>query len=207
MKALIIADLQNDYYSLGPLAIQGVDDILPIANQLAASDYFDVVVATQDWHPANHKSFAANHYWRYPGQEMDLNGVNQRLWGIHGVQESLGADFIEELNLDVIDKIVQKGQNPEVDSYSPFFDNNKEQASDLANFLQEHKVEQVFILGVATEYTVAYTAKDALALGFQTFIVEDACKACNWEAEDGAKALQELEKAGVVLLDSDQLIL
>lgn len=207
MKALILADLQNDYYSLGPLAIQGVDDILPIANQLAASDYFDVVIATQDWHPANHKSFAANHYWRYPGQEIELNGVTQRLWGIHGVQESLGADFISELDLKAIDKVVQKGQNPEVDSYSPFFDNNKQPASDLADFLKEKAIEQVFILGVATEYTVAHTALDALSLGFQTFIIEDACKACNWEAEDGKKALQQLEEAGAVLLNSDQLIL
>ena len=207
MKALLLVDLQNDFYTLGASAIPGVDEIIPIANQLMQSGYFDCIVATQDWHPATHQSFAANHYFRYPKQRVDINGSSQLLWGMHGIQDSYGADLIDDLKLDKIDKIVQKGQNEAIESYSPFFDNAQNIASDLADYLHDKAVEQVFILGVPLEYSVKYTALDSVKLGFQTFLLEDACRPIHYEEGAFEEALKEMQAQDVSFLDSDQLIL
>lgn len=207
MKALIIVDLQNDFCANGVLEIEHADEVIAIANQLMASRYFDLIIATQDWHPANHKSFAANHVFRYPGQIVEINGINQRLWPMHCVQESFGADFSSEFESDKVDKIVQKGTNPEMDAYSAFYDNEKRQQTDLADLLKEKSVQQVFVMGLATEYSVKETALDANNLGFETFLIEDACRAANWDENDGQKAIHEIQECGVTLLDADQLIL
>lgn len=207
MKALLLIDLQNDFYTLGSSAISGVDEIIPIANQLMQSGYFDCIVATQDWHPATHQSFAANHYFRYPKQRVDINGSSQLLWGMHGIQDSYGADLIDDLKLDKIDKIVQKGQNETIDSYSPFFDNAQNPASDLVGYLRNKAIEQIFILGVPLEYSVKYAALDAVKLGFQTFLLEDACRPINYEDGASEQAIKIMQSQGVTFLDSDQLIL
>jgi len=207
MKALIVVDLQNDFCSNGVLEVKDAESIIPIANQLMASGYFDVVVATQDWHPADHKCFAANHHFRYPGQVVEINGIPQQLWAMHCVQGAYGAKLTDELNLDTIDKIIQKGSNKEIDTFSGFRDNKKENPTELEDYLKKAAVQQVFILGLATEYSVKHTALDAVDLGFKTFLIEDACRAVNLEESDGANAIQEMQEADITLLDSDQLVL
>ncbi|MBV6654923.1 MAG: isochorismatase family protein, partial [Mameliella sp.] len=125
MKALICVDIQNDFCPGGALEVKEGDQVIPVTNELM--DAYDLVVATQDWHPGNHKSFAAMHPWRYPGNVIDLNGLEQILWPIHCVQDSFGAEFAPGLNTDGFEKIFQKGTDPEVDSYSGFFDNGHRQ--------------------------------------------------------------------------------
>lgn len=207
MKALIVTDLQNDFGSFGVQQIKGIQDILPIANQLIQSNYFDCIIASRYWYPANHPIFAANHYFRYPNQEIEINGHLQRLWAIHCVQESFGAAFIDELQIDKVDKIISKGTHIENVHYSAF--NHKfPEESELNTYLKAASIHEVFIVGVATEFGVKQTALDAQALGFQTFVLEDACRAANLDhPNDGQLALQELQQANITLLDSDQLIL
>lgn len=207
MKALLLMDLQNDFGSFGVLEIKGSARILAIANQLIHSGYFDCIVATQYAHPANHKSFAANHFFRYPKQMVAIEGIEQRLWAIHCVEGSFGADFMPDLELSKVDKIIDRMIDTSRPSYSCFDHNNIGETA-LNQYLQEQKVEEVFFLGVNTEYAIKDSALDAQKLGFKTFLLEDACLAANLDTEnDGQAALHELQKAGILLLDSDQLIL
>ena len=203
MKALILVDIQNDFCPGGALAVEEGDQVVPVANALMPK--FDMVVATQDWHPANHGSFAANHPWRRPGQVIDLNGLPQVLWPIHCVQESFGAEFVQDLETEAIDKIFVKGTDPEIDSYSGFFDNGHRKATGLGDFLKAQGVEEVYVLGLATDYCVKFTALDALELGFKTNLVVDACRGVNLEPGDVDKAIQEMEEKGVTLLHSDSI--
>lgn len=208
MKALLLIDLQNDFGNFGVLQIQGAAKMVGIANQLINTAYFDTIIATQYAHAADHKSFAANHFFRYPNQIVAIEGVEQRLWPIHCVEGSFGAEFIDALNVSKVDKIIQRAIHLTRPSYSCFNNNNAPIAdSELAHYLQEQKVEEVFFLGVNTEYGIKDSALDAQELGFKTFLLEDACLAANLDSkEDGSQAILELQKAGVVFLDSDQLI-
>jgi nicotinamidase/pyrazinamidase len=207
MKALFLMDLQNDFGSFGVLEVKETAKILAIANQLIHSGYFDCIIATQYAHPADHKSFAANHFFRYPNQIVAIEGVEQRLWSIHCVEGSFGADFMNGLELANVDKIIHRAIDTTRPSYS-CFDNNNIVETELTQYLKTQKVEEVFFLGVNTEYAIKDSALDAQKLGFKTFLLEDACLAANLDTEtDGQTALQELQKAGILLLDSDQLIL
>ncbi len=203
MKALILVDLQNDFCPGGALEVAQGDQVIPIANQLM--DRFELVVATQDWHPANHKSFAANHPWRKPGQIIDLNGLEQILWPIHCVQESFGAEFVPELNTSAIQHIFQKGTDPEIDSYSGFFDNGHRKTTGLGDFLKEQQVKEVFILGLAADYCVKFTVLDALELGFKTNLIKDGTRGVNLQVEDTQKAFKEMEAKGANLITSQEL--
>ncbi|MCH2045358.1 MAG: bifunctional nicotinamidase/pyrazinamidase [Saprospiraceae bacterium] len=203
MKALILVDLQNDFCKNGALEVPDGNAVIPIANQLM--EQFDLVVATQDWHPANHKSFAANHPWRKPGQVIDLNGLDQILWPIHCVQNSLGADFVDELDTSKITKVFQKGTDPEIDSYSGFFDNGKRKSTGMGEYLKEKGVEEVYVLGLATDYCVKFTAIDALELGFRTTLVEDACRGVNLQEGDVSKAVEEMKTKGILIKKFDKV--
>lgn len=203
-KALILVDLQNDFCPFGALAVAEGDQIIPIANNLM--EQFDIVVATQDWHPANHGSFAANHPWRKPGQVIDLNGLQQILWPIHCVQNSFGAEFVKDLNTDKITKIFPKGTDPEIDSYSGFFDNGHRKATGLGDYLKAQSVEEVFVLGLATDYCVKFTALDAVELGFKTNLVIDASRGVNLHEGDVDKAVEEMKSKGVQLINSNEVI-
>lgn len=207
MKALLLVDLQNDFGGFGALPIKGSNELIPIVNQLINHGYFDLVVACKSWHPADHTSFAANHFFRYPKQIVEINGVARRLWIIHCVQDSLGAELIDGLHLDKINQIISKGMDKDMDSYSCFYGKNKE-ATELTQYLRGHKVQEVFLSGLRTEYGIKETALDAKQLGFKTFVLEDACCALNIDyPDDGHQAILALQKAGIILLDSDQLIL
>lgn len=203
MKALILVDIQNDFCPGGALAVHEGNQVVPVANELM--DQFDLVVATQDWHPANHGSFAANHLWRRPGQVIDLNGLQQVLWPIHCVQESFGAEFVPSLSADKIDKIFVKGTDPEIDSYSGFYDNGHRKSTGLGDYLKGEGVEEVYVMGLATDYCVKFTALDAVGLGFKTYLVEDGCRGVNLSEGDTEQAIADMRSGGVVVTHSNEL--
>ena len=204
MKALILVDLQYDFCPNGALAVKEGDQLIPIANKLMS--HFDLVVATQDWHPANHGSFAANHPWRKPGQVIELNGLSQILWPIHCVQGSFGAEFVQELDTDKIDKIFPKGTDVGIDSYSGFFDNGHQKSTGMGDYLQEKDVKEVYVMGLAADYCVKFTALDAAELGFETYLISDATKGVNIKPDDVENAFQEMKEKGIQFITSKQII-
>ena len=200
-QALIIVDLQPDFLPGGALAVPEGDAVVPVVMQLMAR--FDVVVATQDWHPANHGSFAANHAERSPGEVIELHGLSQILWPVHCVQGMPGAAFVPELAAreGELSAVFRKGQDPSVDSYSGFFDNGKRQDTGLAAWLREQGVGSVAVCGLALDYCVKFTALDALELGFETTLIPDATRAVNLSPTDGDKAIAELREAGASVIE------
>lgn len=172
MNALIIVDVQNDFLPGGALAVPHGDEIIPVINSVQAD--YDLVVATQDWHPASHKSFASNHPGLLPKQTIELNGIPQVLWPDHCVQNSFGAELSEQLDQRLISAIFRKGEDPEVDSYSGFFDNARTHATGLGAYLKEKAVSKVAVCGLAADFCVFFTARDALGLGFKTSILSYA---------------------------------
>lgn len=204
MRALILVDLQNDFLPGGALAVREGDVVVPLANQLASR--FPLVVATQDWHPSNHGSFAANHPDHSVYEVIDLNGLDQVLWPVHCVQDSEGAAFSDKLDLELVDEVFPKGTDPEIDSYSGFFDNGRRKATGLGDYLKGKGVEEVFVCGLATDYCVKFTALDAVSLGFRTHLVEDASRGVNLGAGDVQNAVQEMEQAGVAIVQSEDIL-
>jgi nicotinamidase/pyrazinamidase len=199
MNALIIVDMQNDFVEGGALAVPGGRDLVPLVSKLLGR--FELVVATQDWHPANHGSFAANHPGRNVGDVIELGGLPQVLWPVHCVQNTPGAEFVRPWT----NHVFKKGVDPEIDSYSGFFDNGKRRATGLGDFLKQRTIEQVYILGLATDYCVKFTALDAVALGFKTKLIEDACRGVNLKPGDVARSLEEMRQAGVHLVHSETI--
>ena len=198
-SALILVDLQNDFMPGGALAVAKGDELVAIANVLMenkGTEKFDIIVATQDWHPAEHKSFAANHLGAKVYDLIDLNGIPQVLWPVHCVQNTFGAELHKDLNVDKITKIFYKGTNPEVDSYSGFQDNDKKSQTGLAKYLKENNVGTVFVMGLATDYCVKATALDALENGFETILLAHASKAVNINPTDEATAINDVLEAG-----------
>ncbi|WP_339921965.1 bifunctional nicotinamidase/pyrazinamidase [uncultured Cyclobacterium sp.] len=203
-SALIVVDVQNDFLLGGALAVANGDEVIPVINQV--QDKFALVVATQDWHPANHGSFAANHEGKKVGDFINLKGVNQYLWPIHCVENSEGAGFPKALQGQTWNKIFKKGTNPEVDSYSGFFDNGKIEETGLSDFLKGEGIEKVFVTGLAADYCVKFTVLDALDLGFETYLLTDATKGVNVSPNDTNDALTEMEKKGAILIQSNALL-
>lgn len=204
MNALILVDIQNDFVPGGALAVPEGDAIVPLVNQLQAR--FDLVVATQDWHPADHGSFAANHRGQHPGDEIPLHGLSQTLWPVHCVQDTSGADFVPGLNRDRWDRVFTKGTDPTVDSYSGFFDNGHRQATGLGEYLREKGVTDVYVVGLATDYCVKFTALDALQLGFRVHLIEDACRGVNLQPGNVDRAIAEMREAGVAIVNADEIL-
>ncbi|MCY3023606.1 MAG: bifunctional nicotinamidase/pyrazinamidase [Planctomycetota bacterium] len=195
MKALILVDLQNDFMPGGALPVTEGDQVVPLANKLQRR--FDLVVATQDWHPANHGSFAASYAGKKPGDAIALNGLPQVLWPVHCVQNTQGAAFHGALETARIAQVFRKGTDAGVDSYSGFFDNGRRQATGLSDYLKARGVEEVYVCGLATDYCVRFTALDAESLGFRTRLVADACRGVELKPGDVARAIEEMRKAGV----------
>lgn len=185
MKALILIDIQNDFLPGGALAVAAGDAIIPVCN--AVQQHFELVVATQDWHPAGHKSFASSHNGKALFQTIDLNGLEQVLWPDHCVQGTPGADFSPLLEANKIETIFRKGTDPEIDSYSGFYDNGHRKSTGLAHYLKGKGITEVYVAGLAADYCVYFTAKDALAEGFETYIIEDATRAIRTEGFEAAK--------------------
>lgn len=194
--ALIIVDMQNDFLPGGALAVAGGDEIIPEINRLSIE--YDLVVATQDWHPHNHGSFASQHEGARPFEMGQLDGMPQVMWPDHCMQGSFGADLTRELDQERVEAIFRKGMNPEIDSYSAFFDNGKLKATGLEGYLRGRGVTEVHICGLAADYCVWYTAKDAIELGFEAVIMLDAVKAIN--PEEFEKIKQEFSGLGGKLM-------
>ncbi|SIT98234.1 nicotinamidase/pyrazinamidase [Epilithonimonas bovis DSM 19482] len=198
-KALIIVDVQNDFCEGGALAVPDADSIIPYINLLLEENEYDQVVLTQDWHPANHKSFASNN-GKNVGETISLNGVPQFMWPDHCVQGTFGADFHSDLNRDKVTHIIQKGKNPEIDSYSAFQDNNHFMKTGLEDFLRYHDIQLVEIVGLALDYCVKFTALDAINAGFVTCLHFNGTKAVNVKPENGKNAIYDMLERGVTIL-------
>lgn len=203
--ALILVDLQVDFMPTGMLPVAEGDQVIALANALI--DHYEIVVATQDWHPGDHGSFAANHLWRKPGQVIELHGLQQVLWPMHCVQETWGAEFVAELNTEGITKVFQKGTDPTVDSYSGFFDNGHRNSTGMAEWLRAKGVTEVHVLGVATDFCVKFTVLDALSEGFSATLLEDACRGVNLQPGDVDKAVGEMRVAGAFISSSSAVLL
>ena len=197
-RTLLLVDVQNDFLPGGALAVAGGDEILaPIDRVLP--DY-DLVVATQDWHPADHGSFAANHPGRGVYETIELNGLPQVLWPVHCVQNTGGALFAPGLDTRRIDRVFVKGTDPAVDSYSGFFDNGRRKDTGLAAWLRAQGVTTLDVCGLATDYCVKFTVLDALAEGFQVNLLLEACRGVELQPGDCAAALDQMLAAGASVL-------
>ncbi|MBE8713975.1 bifunctional nicotinamidase/pyrazinamidase [Sphingobacterium hungaricum] len=175
MKALIVIDVQNDFLPGGSLAVPKGDEVIPIINELIPA--YSLVVATQDWHPANHQSFASQHPDQQEFDAILLNGTEQVLWPDHCVQGTFGAEFAPSLKLNSISAIFRKGMNKSIDSYSGFYDNQKSQNTGLTGYLKDRGITEVHLCGLAADFCVYYSALDSLNEGFGTAIVSKATRA------------------------------
>lgn len=203
MKALILVDIQNDFLPGGALAVPDGDKVIPVANRLIP--LFPIVVATQDWHPANHGSFAASHPGKNIFEQIELNGLPQTLWPVHCVQNTKGAELAQALNRDRITQIFPKGTDVGIDSYSGLFDNGHRKSTGLGEWLKAKGVTEVFVCGLATDYCVKFTALDAAQMGFKTYFIEDASRGVNLQPDDVKNAVAEMNRAGVSTLQSANL--
>lgn len=194
--ALIIVDIQNDFCEGGALAVPHANEIVSVVNELSNSNKFDIVVTTQDYHPLKHGSFASTH-----NKEVftlgELSGKPQVMWPDHCVEGTKGAEFHPELDLSNVDKNFPKGQSHNVDSYSGFYDNDKINSTGLSKYLKENDVESVYVVGLALDYCVKYTALDAVSEGFKTYLIHNATRAVNMNEGDDLRAIQELVMSGV----------
>ncbi|WP_414163493.1 bifunctional nicotinamidase/pyrazinamidase [Superficieibacter sp. BNK-5] len=199
-RALLLVDMQNDFCAGGALAVPEGDSTVDIANALIdwCRSRSIKIVACQDWHPADHGSFASQHGVE-PFSEGVLDGIPQTFWPDHCVQGSEGAELHPLLKRDAIEAVFRKGQHPQIDSYSAFFDNEHRQQTGLNNWLQEHEVGEVIVMGLATDYCVKFTVLDALQLGYQVNVITDGCRAVDLNAQDGAHAFMEMSVAGATL--------
>jgi len=204
MKALILVDIQNDFLPGGPLAVPDGDAVIPVANSLQSA--FPLVVATQDWHPANHGSFAASHPGKSVFEQIELNGLPQTLWPVHCVQNTRGAQLAGALQQDRIAKVFQKGTDSGIDSYSGLFDNGHRKSTGLGEWLREKGVTEVFVCGLATDYCVKFTALDAVQFGFKVFLVQDASRSVGLREDDVKNAIEEMHRAGVLIVESGDIL-
>lgn len=198
-KALIIVDVQNDFCEGGALEVPGANSIIPYINGLVQENEYDEIILTQDWHPSNHKSFASNN-GRNVGETITLNGAPQFMWPNHCVQGSFGAEFHKDLDRSKVTHIVQKGKNPEIDSYSGFQDNNHFMKTDLDDYLKYHDIQLVEIVGLALEYCVKFTCLDAAQNGYITCLHFNGTKAVNVKPENGRDTIYQLAENGVTIL-------
>jgi nicotinamidase/pyrazinamidase len=203
MRALLLIDLQNDFMPGGALPVARGDEAVSVANAIMGR--FDVVVATQDWHPGGHASFASSHLGCSPGDETEVGGVMQRLWPDHCVQQSPGASFHSALDVAGIMAVVRKGTENDIDSYSGFFDNGHLKSTGLAVYLASRGVTGVWIAGVATDYCVKYTALDALGLALPTAVVIDGCRGVEVNPGDVDAAVAEMRAAGCEIVTSREV--
>ena len=204
MDTLIVVDVQNDFLEGGALEVPQGNMIIPVINKLI--DKFDHVVYTQDWHPAGHKSFASSHKGKNIGDIVPMGDVQQFLWPDHCVQNTPGAEFHNDLNVLKESKVFHKGMNPEIDSYSAFYDNMKLNATGLTDYLREKGITKIHICGLAADYCVKFSVLDALSDSFETILITDATKAVNVQPGDHEKALLEMQKAGAKFITSTDIL-
>jgi nicotinamidase/pyrazinamidase len=198
-EALLLVDIQKDFLPGGALAVPDGDAIIPVANELIPQ--FNLVLACKDWHPHDHGSFASRYPGKKPGDVIMLSGLEQILWPDHCVIDTPGAEFAPGLDTNGIHKIFLKGTDPAIDSYSAFFDNGHRKDTGLGSYLKEKAVENVYIVGLATDYCVKFTALDAQELGFKTTVIKQGVRAVELNPGDCNKAFQDMSKKGVEIID------
>ena len=203
MNALLLVDIENDFVPGGALPVPDGDQVVAVANRLMPR--FDLVVATQDWHPSDHLSFASQHRGKGVGDVIKLDGLDQILWPDHCVQGTPGAQFVATLKVNRIDRIFSKGTDRSIDNYSGFYDNGHRLATGLDEYLHGQKVTAVYVMGLATDYCVKFSALDARQLGFQTYLIEDGCRGVDLNPGDVSQALEQLRLAGVEITKSQAL--
>jgi nicotinamidase/pyrazinamidase len=202
-KALLIIDIQNDFCPGGSLAVPGGDEIIPAINNLSGK--FERIIATQDWHPHNHMSFAVNHPGKKDFDVIDFNGIKQELWPEHCVCGTKGAEFHSDLDIKNVNLIIRKGDNPWIDSYSAFRENDKKTKTGLDGYLKSLGIKKIYICGLALDYCVFYSAMDSRELGFETYIIIDATKGLDSPEGNIDRALEEMRKNGIKIINSDKL--
>jgi len=200
VDALIIVDIQNDFLPGGALAVPRGDEVIPVVNEIQAR--FGLVVATQDWHPAGHVSFASSHPGKRVFDAIVIDGVEQILWPDHCVQGSRGAEFSKAFNTNRVEAIVRKGTDPKIDSYSTFYDNAHKKSTGLEGYLKWKGVDRVFLAGLAADFCVNYSIMDALAIGFGAVLIKDGTRAIS---EDGFRKAEKaiIAKGGTVVLSTE----
>ncbi len=201
--ALILIDIQNDFCPGGALAVNEGNEIVSLANKLQKN--FKIKIATQDWHPYTHQSFASNHEGKEPLSVIEMFYGQQVLWPDHCIQGSKGAKFHPELITDNSDLIIRKGFRPEIDSYSAFFENDHKTPTGLEGYLRTRQIKSIYLCGLALDFCVYFSAIDGVKLGFKVFVIEDACRAIDL---DGSldNAIKEMKSSGVQLLSSPDLL-
>ncbi|MGI9469897.1 MAG: bifunctional nicotinamidase/pyrazinamidase [Rubripirellula sp.] len=200
MIALLLIDIQNDFLPGGTLAVPEGDEVVAIANRAMKSA--EHVVATQDWHPRDHGSFASQHEGVELGDKFTLEGLPQIAWPDHCVQGTYGAEFADQLDQTRIDLVVQKGTDRSVDSYSGFFDNGQRHATSLDAHLKSIDCNEIVLMGLATEYCVRFTVLDALRLGYRTHVVLEGCRGVNLNPSDVLRSIRDMQAAGAQICES-----
>ena len=195
MKALLLIDIQNDFLPGGALAVRAGGEVVAVANRLMHE--YELVVATQDWHPADHLSFASQHAGGHVGDVIQLDGLAQILWPDHCIQNTTGADFAANLDRTRIQHVVQKGTDRRIDSYSGFFDNARRHTTGLERYLRSKGVDTIHVMGLATDYCVKATALDAIDLGFHTVLLTAGVRGVDVHPGDCQRAIEQMRAAGV----------
>jgi nicotinamidase/pyrazinamidase len=203
LRALIIVDIQNDFCPGGALPVSRGNEIIPLVNGISRK--FATVVVTQDWHPANHVSFASNHEGMKPYDQLEINGINQVLWPDHCIAGTEGARLHPHLNTDRANIIIRKGTTPGLDSYSAFFENDRITKTGLSGYLNSLEIEEVFLCGLATDYCVFYSAMDAMRAGFKTQVVLDACRGINVPEGSLESVIEEMKVHGIQVINSREI--
>lgn len=204
MKALLLVDLQNDFMPLGALAVSKGDQIVPFVKELVQYP-FDVIVATKDWHPPDHCSFASNHPNGCIGEVVEVAGVPQKLWPNHCIQGTFGAEFAPGFDTTYLDRIFYKGTERYVDSYSAFFNNSGQLSTGLEKYLKDKNIQELFVAGLATDYCVKNSVLDAISLGFKTYVISEACRGVNINARDSHAAFAVMQTAGATFVPFQKL--
>lgn len=202
MKVLLIVDIQNDFLPSGALAIPDGAKVVPIINEILSK--FDLLIASKDWHPPNHISFATRHE-KFPGDVVEVDELKQELWPNHCVQDTHGAEFSPHLKSDGIDKIFYKGIDSEIDGYSAFFDNAHHRSTGLEEYLKKKGIKEIYVAGLATDFCVKYTVLDGLKLGLKVHVIVDACAGINLRPGDVELAIKEMKEAGASFIYSKDL--
>jgi nicotinamidase/pyrazinamidase len=204
MRALLLVDIQYDFLPGGALAVPRGDEVIAVANRLQPA--FEIVVASQDWHPRGHGSFASSHPGRRVGEIAELGGLPQVMWPDHCVQGTHGAELASALSMQRVEAIFRKGTDPTIDSYSAFFDNGHRKSTGLGDYLRGMGVHEVTLVGLATDYCVRFSALDARTQGFQVVVVEDGCRGVELAPGDSARALAAVREAGGRVVPADSTL-
>jgi len=203
MQAFLIVDVQNDFLPGGALVVPHADRVIPVINML--QEVFSCVIASKDWHPPNHMSFASCHK-KKPGDIIEIDGREQELWPDHCIQGTYGAEFAPSLNTERIKKVFFKGVDPRIDSYSTFYDNAHLRSTGLSEYLHQLGVVEIYIAGLATDYCVKHTVLDASKLSLKINVILDGCRGIDLKPGDVDRAILEMKAAGAKVLNSSQVL-